>query len=114
MSYSVGDPVIEHGTGYPRIVKAINTTLTGRPSYDLVDGSNGLNENEIDAIIGWKIEMAPLRHCAETGVAFQAAVGFHRCLLISDDDEEIGCPSDEYLMLVVNYLQRKLTVSAEP
>lgn len=106
MDYSVGDPVIEHGTGYPSIIKAIHTTLTGRPTYDLVDGSNGLNENEIDAIVGWKIEMTPLQHDAETGVGFQV---FHRYLLISDNDEEFGCPSDEYLMLVVGYLQRNLT-----
>lgn len=103
MDYLVGDPVIEHSTGYPRTIKAINSTLTGRPSYDLVDGSTGLNEGEIDAIVGWKAEMAPPRHNIEDGSATRA---ISRYLLISEDDEEIGCPSDEYLMIVVRYLQR--------
>ena len=103
MDYLVGDPVIEHSTGYPRTIKAINSTLTGRPSYDLTDGSTGLNENEIDAIVAVKAEMTPLRHSAENGSAFRA---LSRYLLISEDGEEIGCPSDEYLMIVVRYLQR--------
>lgn len=46
-----GMPVIEHATGRVRIVGKISESCTGRLCVDLVDGSRGLNENELDRIV---------------------------------------------------------------
>jgi len=50
--FQIGQPVIEYATMRPSIISAVHTTLNGRFTYSLKDGSSGLTPNMIEVSVG--------------------------------------------------------------
>lgn len=106
--FQVGQPVVEISTMHPAIIEAVNEHRgdyggSVRYRYDLKDGSRGLNENEIDAVVGVRYTPSVIRWYKDGIERTESHTG--ELLLVTSDDDLVAPPSVEFYEQVKAWLK---------
>ena len=106
--FEVGQPVVEVSLMRPGVISAVSAYRgdyggSVRYSYDLINGSQGLNANEIDAVVG-------MRYTAEVSDRQQDGIverrgGVGKLQLVTDAGDLVEIPSIEFYDLVKAWLK---------
>jgi hypothetical protein len=111
--FQIGQPVIEYATMRPSIISAVHTTLTGRFTYSLKDGSSGLTPNMIEAIVGVEYAVELVRVLDSESCEQLVTTGYGASLVI-EDGECFPPPSEEFLTLVHQWLKTQTPKGSIP
>ena len=92
-------PIIEHATRCPSIIERVYQSGADRLCIDLVDGSRGLNENEVDRIV--KVIYEPVM---VWGTLPTPTCTGRRFFVVSDDGERLEV-DQAYAKLAASFLR---------
>ena len=106
--FEVGQPVVEVSLMQPGVISAVHAYRSDyggsvRYSYDLVDGSQGLNANEIDAVVGVQCTSEVSDRPQDGIIERRGGVG--KLQLVTDAGDLVEIPSIEFYDLVKAWLK---------
>ncbi len=108
--FVVGQPVVEISLMRPGVISAVNAYRgdyggSVRYSYDLVDGSRGLNDNELEAVTGMQYSPGvPIRWYKDGVERTTRSMG--ELMLVTSGGDLVSMPSSvEFHELVKSWLK---------
>lgn len=110
--FKIGQPILEVATGHLCVIWAIGAesgTHFTRFSYDLVDmhgqpGSSGVTPNMLEPVIGVLYTHSALR---SVDADKPSLMGAYEVRLVLEDGNTVAPPSEEYVVLVKQWLKRE-------
>lgn len=109
--FVVGQPVVEVSLMQPGVISAVHEYRSDyggsvRYSYDLVDGSRGLNANELEAVTGMQYTPGVPIRWHKDGVEQKHERSMGELQLVTSDGDVVSMPSSEFHDLVKSWLKQ--------
>lgn len=104
--FELGQPVVDVATMVPGKIASRSETMTGRYTYDIEGGSNGVTPNMIEEITGFLYRFNATNTIKYDGTEIKVC-GSYECRLLMADGDSVPAPSEEFVKMVQIWLQTK-------